>query len=123
MRVPASQLLGGGDANGFKTIMQALNSSRPIIAARAVGLAQGAVDHSVRFIRDQHAFGQAVADFQGIRWMVADMVSCVEASRLLTYRAAALADTGAAPAELAQQAAIAKCFASDMGTPSTSSAR
>ena len=53
--------------------MEALNQSRPIIAARGVGLAQGAIDHAKEFITNRHAFGQAVSDFQGVRWMLADM--------------------------------------------------
>lgn len=103
----------GGDANGFKIVMEAFNQSRPIIAARGVGLAQGATDHAVAFIQDRAAFGQKISDFQGIRWMVADMAMQTEAARNLVYRAAAMVDAGASGKELAPVAAMAKCFAAD----------
>ncbi|MES2183992.1 MAG: acyl-CoA dehydrogenase family protein [Pseudomonadota bacterium] len=103
----------GGDAGGFKIAMEALNASRPIIAARAVGLAQGAVDHTVEFIKNRSAFGQQISDFQGARWMVADMVMKTEAARQLVYRAASMVDAGITGAALAPMASMAKCFASD----------
>ena len=110
--VPADNMLGN-EGEGFKTVMQALNASRPLIAARGVGLAQGALDLAADFIRDRRAFGSAVADFQGVRWMIADMAIAVAAARELTYRAAALADAGTTGPVMARAAAIAKCFASD----------
>jgi len=107
----ANRLAAGGD--GFKTVMAAFNYARPVMGARGVGLAQGAIDYATDFIRGRHAFGQRVADFQGIRWMIADMAMQTEAARHLVYRAAALADGGASAAELAPIAAMAKCFATD----------
>jgi len=107
--VPEANLIGGG----FKAVMEAFNSSRPLIGARGVGLAQGAIDHAAAFIRDRRAFGQTIAEFQGIRWMLADMAIQTEAARNLVYRAASLVDMGAPSAEVAQIAAIAKCFATD----------
>ena len=112
VHVPADNMLGN-EGEGFKTVMEALNTSRPIIAARGVGLAQGALDHAVDFIKNRRAFGQTVSDFQGIRWMVADMAVAIEAARLLTYRVATMVDNGVTGAELARAAAIAKCFTSD----------
>ena len=112
VHVPADNMLGAEGA-GFKTVMEALNTSRPIIAARGVGLAQGALDHAAAFIGTRRAFGQTVADFQGIRWMVADMEIAIEAARLLTYRVAAMVDAGVSGPELARAAAVAKCFTSD----------
>lgn len=112
VHVPAENMLGT-EGEGFKTVMEALNTSRPIIAARGVGLAQGAMDHAVEFIQSRRAFGQAVADFQGIRWMVADMAIAIEAARLLTYRVASMVDAGVTGPELGRSAAIAKCFTSD----------
>jgi alkylation response protein AidB-like acyl-CoA dehydrogenase len=93
--------------------MEAFNQSRPLIGARGVGLAQGAVDHAAAFIKNRHLFGQTVADFQGVRWMIADMAMQTEAARNLVYRAAAMVDAGVAGSELAPIAAMAKCFASD----------
>ena len=112
--VPEKNRLGAEGRQGFKVVMEAFNQSRPIIAARGVGLAQGAVDHAVEFIQNRAAFGQKVSDFQGVRWMVADMAMQTEAARQLTYRAASLVDAGATGRELAPVAAMAKCFASDV---------
>ena len=94
--------------------MEALNTSRPIIAARAVGIAQGAIDHAIEFIRERRAFGQAISDFQGVRWMLADMVMQTEAARQLVYRTAAMVDAGVSGRALAPMAAMAKCVASDV---------
>jgi len=113
VKLPKENLLGGG-AGGFRSVMEALNRSRPIIAARAVGLAQGAMDHAIDFARDRRAFGSSVASYQGIRWMIADMAIQIQAARQLTYAAAAAADAGKSGGELAALAASAKCFASDV---------
>jgi alkylation response protein AidB-like acyl-CoA dehydrogenase len=107
--VPEKNLLGGG----FKAVMEAFNASRPLIGARGVGLAQGAIDHAKAYVQDRRAFGQSVSDFQGVRWMLADMAIQTEAARNLVYRAASMVDAGAPAVELAPIAAMAKCFASD----------
>jgi len=106
--------LGPEGGEGFKVAMEALNTSRPIVAARAVGIAQGAIDHTVQYIKDRRAFGHAVSDFQGVRWMVADMATQTEAARQLVYRTAAMVDAGVSGPALAPMAAMAKCFASDV---------
>ena len=110
--VPAENMLGD-EKTGFRVAMAALNESRPIIGARGVGLAQGALDHTVEFIKNRQAFGQTVSDFQGVRWMIADMAIQIAASRRLVYQAAAAVDAGIKGQELAQLAAIAKCHATD----------
>jgi len=112
MLVPAANRIGP-EGKGFKIVMEAFNQSRPIIGARGVGLAQGAMELARDFILERQAFGQAVSDFQGVRWMIADMATGVEASRLLVYRAAALVDAGKTGTELAAAAAMAKRFATD----------
>ena len=112
--VPEKNRLGPEGKQGFKVVMEALNQSRPIIAARGVGLAQGALDHTIQFIQNRAAFGQKVSDFQGVRWMVADMAMQTEAARHLVYRAASLVDAGVSGRELAPVAAMAKCFATDV---------
>ena len=84
--------LGPEGGAGFKVAMEALNTSRPIVAARAVGIAQGAIDHTVKYIQERRAFGQAVGDFQGVRWMIADMQMQTEAARQLVYRTASMVD-------------------------------
>ena len=111
--VPTENRLGNGE-NGFKIVMEAFNQSRPIIAARGVGLAQGAIDHTVDFIQNRVAFGQRIADFQGVRWMIADMAMQTEAARNLVYRAASMVDNGVTGKELAPVAAMAKCYAADV---------
>jgi len=76
--VPQENMLGwepgsGVSTQGFYRVMDAFNHSRPIIAARAVGLAQGALNKSIEFLSGRRAFGQTMTDFQGLRWMLADM--------------------------------------------------
>ena len=112
--VPEKDRLGAEGTQGFKVVMEAFNQSRPIMGARGVGLAQGALDHAVEFIKNRTAFGQQVSDFQGVRWMVADMAMQTEAARHLVYRAASLVDAGVSGRELAPVAAMAKCFATDV---------
>jgi hypothetical protein len=104
----------GPERQGFRQVMEALALSRPIIGARAVGLAQGALDHALAFVKERQAFGQPLTDFQGLRWMLADMAIKIEAARGLVYKAAAMTDRGVRGRELAQAAAIAKTFASDI---------
>jgi acyl-CoA dehydrogenase len=79
-----------------------------------VGLAQGAIDHATAFVQSRRAFGRRIADFQGLRWMLADMAMQTEAARQLTYKAAAMVDAGATGPALASMAAMAKCFSSDV---------
>ena len=110
--VPADNRLGP-ERLGFKIVMEAFNQSRPIIGARGVGLAQGAMDLAVEFVRQREAFGQQVSNFQGVRWMIADMAIQTEAARSLVYRAAAMVDDSISGKELAQAAAIAKAQATD----------
>lgn len=110
--VPEENRLGE-EGKGFKIVMEALNASRPLIGARGVGLAQGALDKSIAFVKDRQAFGNRVADYQGIRWMLADMAIQTEAARGIVYRAAAAVDDGIRGRELASLAAAAKCFSSD----------
>jgi alkylation response protein AidB-like acyl-CoA dehydrogenase len=94
VRVTAANRLGA-DGDGFRIAMETLDRSRLSIAAQAVGIAQGALDASVSYAADRQQFGQRVADFQGIQWMLADMASQTEAARQLTYAAAARVDAQA----------------------------
>jgi len=112
--VVASENLLGGEGGGFKAIMAAFNHTRPIIGARGVGLAQGAFDHALDYAQSREAFGRHVSDFQGIRWMLADMAIQIEAARGLVYQAAQAIDRGVRGRELAGLAAMAKCFATDV---------
>jgi alkylation response protein AidB-like acyl-CoA dehydrogenase len=110
--VPQANILGE-PGRGFKVVMEAFNQSRPLIGARGVGLAQGATDHARDYVLNRSAFGSRIGDFQGVRWMLADMAIQTEAARNLVHKAAAMVDAGVGGAELAPIAAMAKCFATD----------
>jgi len=110
VRVPASALLGQRDM-GFVNTMQVLEGGRIAMAAMAVGLAQGALDEALKYMKQRSAFGKTLAEFNGLQGMVAEIGTEVEAARLLTLRAAALKDRGL-PARTA--ASMAKVFASEV---------
>ncbi len=92
VRVPAENVIG--EVGGFRLAMLGLNSMRPIVAARGIGLAEGALMYATEYVKQRAAFGKTIADFQGIQWEIAKCAVDIEAARLLTYRAAALADEG-----------------------------
>ena len=101
-----------GDVNqGFQVAMKTLDYSRPTIAAQALGIAQGALDQASAYVKQREQFGRPIAAFQGIQFMLADMAMAIEASRLLTYKAAVMAGEG--HPKTGYFAAIAKAFASD----------
>jgi alkylation response protein AidB-like acyl-CoA dehydrogenase len=110
VRVPVASLCGELDM-GFVNTMQVLEGGRIAMAAMAVGIAQGALDEALRYMKQRSAFGRRLAEFNGLQGMVADMGTEVEAARLLTLRAAALKDAGR-PARTA--ASMAKVFASEV---------
>ena len=107
--VPEDHLLGG-EGRGFTIAMTALDAGRIGISAQAVGLARGALEDAVKYVRERHQFGHPVADFQGLQWMLADMATQLEAARIMTYRAAALCDAGE---PFGREASMAKLFATD----------
>ena len=109
--VPEENLLGQ-EGQGLKIALSALDGGRLGIAALAVGLAQGALDESVKYAKQREAFGKKIAEFQAIQWMIADMQMEIEAARGLTYYAAWLKD--AHPARLGAAASKAKLYASEM---------
>jgi len=108
--VPASNLIGE-EGRGFHYAMGALDRSRPIVGAQAVGIAQGALEVAGRYVAERRQFDQAVADFQGVQFLLADMATQLEAARLLVYAACARIDAGAPG--VARASAMAKLFASD----------
>ncbi len=112
VRVPAANLVGA-EGQGFTIAMHTLDRSRPTIGAQAVGIAQGAIDYASTYMKQRQAFGQAIADFQGLRFMVADMAMRTEAARTLVYRACSVVDAGDPDGDLSMVGAMAKCFASD----------
>ncbi|MDA8357904.1 MAG: acyl-CoA dehydrogenase family protein [Actinomycetota bacterium] len=120
VRVPASNLIGE-EGRGFHIAMHTLDRSRPTIGAQAVGIAQGAIDAAAAYVRQRQAFGQPIAEFQGLRFMLADMALRTEAARSLVYRACGLVDSDPA-GELTTMGAMAKCFASDTAMAVTTDA-
>ena len=107
--LPPDRLLGK-EGDGFKLAMIALDGGRIGIASQACGLSRAAIDASVRYAKERHAFNQPIADFQAIRWMLADMNTRTAAAELLTLRAAALKDAGQ---PFTREASMAKVFASE----------
>ena len=108
-RVPADAVIGTVD-EGFKIAMATLDGGRIGIGAQALGIAQRALDESVRYSKEREAFGHPIADFQGLQWRMADMATRVECARLLVYRAARMKDAGQS---FSKEASMAKLFASE----------
>lgn len=111
VEVPVENLIGA-EGEGFYIAMGTLDRSRPTIGAQAVGIAQGALDYAVAYLKSRKQFGQALAEFQGLQFMVADMATRIEAARGLVYRACSLIDNDP-DHELSRIGAMAKLFASD----------
>ncbi len=111
--VPAKNMIGE-EGSGFRTAMLALNSMRPIVAARGIGLAEGALMYAVGYDKQREAFGQTIADFQGVRWMYAELATEIEAARFLTYRAAVMVDEGRYDKEDAPYLSMAKYYATEL---------
>jgi acyl-CoA dehydrogenase len=108
--VPVENRLGE-EGEGYKIALKVLDGSRPAVGAQAVGIGQAALDAAVAYAKERHQFGQPIAAFQGIQFMLADMAIGVHASRLLVHHAAALVDRGAPRTAL--ESSMAKCFAAD----------
>ncbi len=109
-RVPADQMLGK-PGDGFKIAMTALDGGRIGIAAQSVGVASAALGAAVKYAKGRDQFGRKISKFQGLRWMVADMATEIEAARQLMFSAAATKDRGE---KYTMQASMAKLFASEM---------
>jgi butyryl-CoA dehydrogenase/short/branched chain acyl-CoA dehydrogenase len=107
-RVPRANVLGEV-GKGYKIAIETLNEGRIGIGAQMVGLAQGAFEHGVRYAQERHQFGKAIVEFQAVQFLLAELATAIEASRLLTYNAARLRDVGA---PFIKEAAMAKLFAS-----------
>jgi alkylation response protein AidB-like acyl-CoA dehydrogenase len=120
VRVPIENLIGE-EGKGFKASMRALDMNRPTIGAQAVGLAQGALDAAVAYAKERKQFKRSISEFQGVQFMLADMVMQIEASRALVYECARAGDEGDFK-RLNVLASMAKCFASDMAMRVTTDA-
>ena len=119
--IPAANRIGE-EGDGFRIAMHTLDRSRTSIAAQAVGIAQGALDFAVGYVKQRKAFGKPIAELQGLQFMLADMAMRTDASRALTYRACALVDDGDPQRELGRAGATAKCFAADTAMAVTTDA-
>jgi len=108
--IPAENLLGNL-GEGFVDAMRTLDGGRISIAALALGIGRGALDASVKYVKERRQFGKAIAEFQGIQWKLADMATELDAARLLTLRAAVLKDAGQ---RVTQESAMAKLYASEV---------
>ncbi|MFD7169218.1 acyl-CoA dehydrogenase family protein [Streptomyces violascens] len=119
VRIPADRMIGE-EGTGFATAMKTLDHTRITIAAQALGIAQGALDYAKGYVQERKQFGKAIADFQGIQFMLADMAMKLEAARQLTYSAAAKSER--LDSDLTFFGAAAKCFASDVAMEITTDA-
>ncbi len=108
--VPAANRLGD-EGSGFSLAMRVLDRSRPGVAAQALGIAQGALDYAVSYAKERKQFGQAIAEFQAIQFMIADMETQTAAARALVYQASQLIDEGSR--DVTHFASLAKLVASD----------
>ena len=118
VRVPKENLLGG-EAEGFKKAMAALDITRPMIAIGAVGVARAAMELATQYAKKRIQFGVPIADHQAVQFMLADMAKDIEAARLLVYKSAWIADRGQ---RNSKEAAIAKAFAADVAMRVTTDA-
>jgi len=112
VRVPAENVVG--EIGGFRLAMLGLNSMRPIVAARGIGLAEGALMYAVEYVKQREAFEKTIADFQGIQWKIAELATELEAARLLTYRAAWMADRSQFTKEWVPYLSMAKYYATEL---------
>jgi len=110
VRVPAANLVGER-GKGLHYTLATLDGGRMGIGALAVGLAQAALDEAVKYAKERHTFGQAIANHQAIQWMLADAETNIHAARLMVWQAAAAKDAGR---PFAKEAAMAKVFATEM---------
>jgi alkylation response protein AidB-like acyl-CoA dehydrogenase len=117
-RIPEANRLGD-EGKGFKYFMQTLDSGRISIGALALGIAQGAYDKALQYAKERRQFGKAIAEFQAIQFMLADMAVTIEAARHLVYNAARLRMTGK---PFSKEASMAKLFASEIAMKATTDA-
>jgi alkylation response protein AidB-like acyl-CoA dehydrogenase len=118
-RIPFDRIIGD-PGTGFKTALATLDHTRPTIGAQAVGIAQGALDAAIAYVKERKQFGKAIADFQAVQFMLADMAMKLEAARLMVYTAAARAERG--EPNLGFISSASKCFASDVAMEVTTDA-
>ncbi|WP_431871582.1 acyl-CoA dehydrogenase family protein [Nocardiopsis eucommiae] len=119
VHIPGDRMVGA-PGEGLKIALRTLDHTRVTIGAQAVGIAQGALDHAVAYVKERKQFGKSIADFQGIQFMLADMAMKLETARQMVYVAAAKSERG--DDDLAFYGAAAKCYASDAAMEITTDA-
>lgn len=110
-KIPKENLLAK-EGMGFIVTMRTFDMSRPGVAAQALGIAQGAFEQAVKYVREREQFGKSISSFQGVQWMIADMATEIEAARGLVYSTARMVDAGIGG--VAKESAMAKMYASDV---------
>lgn len=118
-KIPKENLIGR-EGMGFMIAMKTFDKSRPMVAAQALGIAQGALEEAVLYSKERHQFGKPISSFQGIQFMLADMAMKLESARALVYATARMIDSGAK--RFSKESAMCKCFASDMAMEVTTDA-
>jgi len=126
VRVPATNILGE-EGKGFPIIMKTLDLTRIPVAAQALGISQGATDYAIQYTKERKQFGKPIFSFQGIQWMIADMVTQIEAARQIVYKAASVfekipKDMERLPKEAIRYSAIANLFAAETAMKVTTDA-
>jgi alkylation response protein AidB-like acyl-CoA dehydrogenase len=117
--IPADRIIGE-PGTGLKTALRTLDHTRPTIGAQALGIAQGALDAAIAYVKDRRQFGKSIAEFQGVQFMLADMGTKIEAARHLVYASAAASERGDKRASF--MASAAKAYASDIAMEVTTDA-
>ncbi len=118
-RVPKENLIGR-EGSGFMVAMKTFDKSRPMVAAQAVGIAQGAYEIAAKYSKERHQFGKPISSFQAVQFMLADMATQIEAARALVYSTAKMIDSGAK--KYSKESAMCKVFASDVAMKVTTDA-
>lgn len=118
-KIPKENLIGR-EGMGFMIAMKTFDKSRPMVAAQALGIAQGALEEAILYSKERHQFGKPISSFQGIQFMLADMATKLEAARALVYATARMIDSGAK--KYSKESAMCKCYASDVAMEVTTDA-
>lgn len=120
-RIPANNLVGD-PTHGYKLTMEGLNVVRPIVAARGVGLAEGALQYAVDYARERKTFGKPIIEHQAVGFALAEVAMKIEAARLLTYRACDLVDSGQFDVSIAPYLSMAKAYATEVAVEAADTA-
>jgi len=121
-RIPAENLVGGEENQGFYHVMLGLNRLRPLVGARGLGLAEGAMSYALNYARERKAFGSAIVDFQAIQFMFAEMAMSIETARMAVYKGAWMVDQGRYQREDTPYLALSKTIPSEVAVKVSSDA-